>query len=269
MALVALFTFVCAVPAFAGPIIFGINDDSDRFHSYNLSNGNRTDFGATMPNEIESLTWGGGNTYYGMQSFNTAGTKSTLYKFTIGGNESGGFTVSSKAGLSIEYDNIDSMEYANGSLYAIDNSLNKMLQLDLDGKVVGSWDSGLNKVEGMAYDGQGNLYLSQTYKGAKKDTSDLYVMNLSTKLVTKLGTLDYGQVEALTFVDGILYGTSDTNDELFSVDFAGGSVSTNYVGDWGTDIEGMAPAVPIPAAVWLLGSGLIGLVGIRRKLKKM
>jgi len=27
-------------------------------------------------------------------------------------------------------------------------------------------------------------------------------------------------------------------------------------------------AVPIPAAVWLLGSGLIGLVGVRRKLKK-
>ena len=25
--------------------------------------------------------------------------------------------------------------------------------------------------------------------------------------------------------------------------------------------------VPIPGAVWLLGSGLIGLVGIRRKLK--
>ncbi len=26
--------------------------------------------------------------------------------------------------------------------------------------------------------------------------------------------------------------------------------------------------VPIPGAVWLLGSGLLGLVGIRRKLKK-
>jgi hypothetical protein len=26
--------------------------------------------------------------------------------------------------------------------------------------------------------------------------------------------------------------------------------------------------VPVPAAVWLLGSGLIGLLGIRRKFKK-
>ncbi|WP_207683794.1 VPLPA-CTERM sorting domain-containing protein [Desulfonema magnum] len=27
-------------------------------------------------------------------------------------------------------------------------------------------------------------------------------------------------------------------------------------------------AFPIPGAVWLLGSGLIGLAGIRRKVKK-
>ena len=32
-------------------------------------------------------------------------------------------------------------------------------------------------------------------------------------------------------------------------------------------IEGTPSAVPVPAAVWLMGSGLAGLVGIRRKMK--
>jgi len=32
--------------------------------------------------------------------------------------------------------------------------------------------------------------------------------------------------------------------------------------------SGQVSAVPVPAAVWLLGSGLIGLIGARRKLKK-
>jgi hypothetical protein len=33
-------------------------------------------------------------------------------------------------------------------------------------------------------------------------------------------------------------------------------------------IQGDVGAVPIPGAIWLLGSGLIGLVGLRKKLKK-
>lgn len=33
------------------------------------------------------------------------------------------------------------------------------------------------------------------------------------------------------------------------------------------DLSGSAAPVPIPSAVWLLGSGLLGLLGIRRKLR--
>ena len=37
-------------------------------------------------------------------------------------------------------------------------------------------------------------------------------------------------------------------------------VGTNYVVS--------SSAVPIPAAVWLLGSGLVGLVALRRRMRK-
>jgi hypothetical protein len=31
---------------------------------------------------------------------------------------------------------------------------------------------------------------------------------------------------------------------------------------------GEVAPVPVPAAVWLLGSGLLGLVGLRKKIRK-
>jgi len=76
--------------------------------------------------------------------------------------------------------------------------------------------------------------------------------------------------------DGIDY-LSILNPEFRSTGFAGGptdvygTVSQElelYVdGTWNVDSYVQTSAVPIPAAIWLFGSGLIGLVGIgRRKL---
>ena len=49
--------------------------------------------------------------------------------------------------------------------------------------------------------------------------------------------------------------------------FFGGSLASG-TGDLLVDNFGTVAAVPIPGAVWLLGTGIIGLVGIRRKFKK-
>ena len=45
----------------------------------------------------------------------------------------------------------------------------------------------------------------------------------------------------------------------------GWSYLPNFSG--GSPDEPVAAAVPIPTAVWLLGSGLLGLIGIRRRSK--
>ena len=44
-------------------------------------------------------------------------------------------------------------------------------------------------------------------------------------------------------------------------------VETTYVVTSGTDGTISSSAVPIPAAAWLLGSGLVGMLGLRRKLR--
>ena len=56
-------------------------------------------------------------------------------------------------------------------------------------------------------------------------------------------------------------------NQLFVADVISGIIIPgNTVGNTGLiDVSGQ---VPIPAAAWLLGTGIIGLVGIRRKFKK-
>lgn len=78
--------------------------------------------------------------------------------------------------------------------------------------------------------------------------------------VFNIVTLDFQAVQPGTTTAALTLSPTQTSDwvsgDLFS------PVTVNYVG--GTVEVG---AVPVPAAVWLFGSGLIGLVGIARRGK--
>ena len=58
----------------------------------------------------------------------------------------------------------------------------------------------------------------------------------------------------------------DPMGEYFFVNDWGYSPDTRYQQVVGTDVVPTGAAVPIPATVWLLSSGLVGLIGIRRKM---
>jgi len=48
----------------------------------------------------------------------------------------------------------------------------------------------------------------------------------------------------------------------------GGNMRSDYYGTADWSFTPTSTPVPIPATVWLLGSGLLGFIGIKRKLRK-
>ncbi|MCK4822507.1 DUF4465 domain-containing protein, partial [bacterium] len=74
-------------------------------------------------------------------------------------------------------------------------------------------------------------------------------------------SLDY-IVKGWTWLD-----LSGFGNDVIGLQFA---LSSSDVGQWGMNTPAYfalddVTTVPIPGAVWLLGSGLLGLIGIRRK----
>ena len=75
-------------------------------------------------------------------------------------------------------------------------------------------------------------------------------------------------------------GFQRDGQQNFTLDYAAGGTgyfwdvnADQRTSDWAFDILNVAeatqiPQVPVPAAAWLLGSGLLGLMSIRRKIRK-
>lgn len=118
----------------------------------------------------------------------------------------------------------------------------------------------------MAYLGFNELGFKAAYNSAGVNQSYLH---------TGAGPFINFQGDYLTSTDGFLFGTywsgteyaPDTN-QTWAFDFVGGQqgyASKSYLAYALAVRTGQVAAVPVPAAAWLFGSGLVGLVGVARK----
>jgi len=97
------------------------------------------------------------------------------------------------------------------------------------------------------------------------DNSAVLLLNGHT-IATKIG--EYGYSSLADFSQTGSYFVKGNNTLEFIVTNLDNGNNGNPSGLLVTGLTGSTSSVPLPAAVWLLGSGLLGLVGVRRKSSK-
>ena len=194
-----------------------------------------------IPDEIESLTWAGGNTYYGMQSDN-----GKLYEITITDTS---VTYSEKCDTG--FSNIDALTYVDGLLYGLGRggtykytffSIDPVNECNIvECEMNNLWGGSKDKVEGLAYlDG---VFYAGKQNEIHKITPTFYGCPVS-ELLMILDTEN--EIEGFAFSDGLLYAVlnegGSATDYLYEIDVETATVTDIIELDSTNDIEGLAHA---------------------------
>jgi len=173
----------------------------------------------------------------------------------------------------------------DNTAYAMGYLNKKLFELDLQtGEQSTVYSTGYYSHGDLEWDGNNNLYLAGGPKknGAsylididpankKEDGTPLAITDVSDSTIT------YDNVYALAYLDDTMYGILNNDDQstfdYFTIDLGTGQATllgTEAFGDFGPIYGAAVKASPTPepATMVLVGVGLIGLAGMRRKISK-
>lgn len=234
-------------------------------YSYDTSTGNITDRGSLNQGMWGDIAMTPSGELYGVSWTGVSG--SVLYEISPG-DENNSATYSAVSGVVPHY--LNALEWDNGIFWSAERNGRTLYRWE---NVGATWT--LSTING-SFDSAGDIEIAPdgTLYAVSDNTSTLYSVNRTTGVPTIIGEVvgAPNTFFGLAFSeDGTMYGFDTLQDfgesALYTIDPS--TLQATWVRNLDHEVWGAtATSVPVPGAVWLLGSGLIGLARFRDKFKK-
>lgn len=245
--------------------------------TYDPGSQNFTDRGALQGDYWTDIAFGPDGTLYGLRWDSGTGGNAGFYDISDPAKPT---ELIGSTGI-----NLNSLGWVNGGFFAGDANSGSLYHITESG---GSWSMGsyiaFNSAGDIEKDADGNVYAAGWDKQMHQITDHTYNTigpindTGGNPLAHYLYGLAYDRDTGIYYGfsnDGQLLGGTTGDSNLYALTFGQSNVTANLILDfddltsagltsdmvWGATT---AP-VPIPGAVWLFGSGLIGLAGLRRR----